>query len=111
MAECPVCDEQLSAKDFLPGQGAVCPRCAYRITANALTRPLAPAAHPSGPSRLATPPPQRSDPGVARAPVVQTTEDWDEDEASTTFLGRLRHLDGGTLAALFVGSLALLLAS
>src|SRR5438874_4500931 len=123
MAECPFCGELLGPNDFLPGKGAVCPRCGNRIAALAMARSPGPATAPpaqprpaSSPvtaSRPASSPVKRSKPAQAPAPVAQPVADESEDEPEpgTSFLARLRHVDAGTLLALFVGSAALLLAS
>ena len=111
MTECPFCNGLLGPGDFLPGKGAVCPTCGNRVApavrARAVTAPPQP---PLAPGLL---PPLPEDDGEP-SPFVPTrppAEVEDEPEPPVSFLPWLRHLDGGTLAAFVVGSVALLLAS
>lgn len=115
MAECPFCGELLGPNDFLPGKGAVCPRCGNRVAAPTFARPAAPPTPSPAVTAHPSPAAKRSKPAKARAPVVQAPVEEDDEQSEapsrTPFLTRLRNLRAGTVAALLVGSVALCLAS
>jgi hypothetical protein len=89
MIRCPHCGDLLGPNDFAPGKATLCPRCGGKVVA---------------PSQGAAPPPPSS-------PSAPTDDDDDTPESELTLRDRLGRLPLGLLAALLLGSLALLFAS
>src|SRR2546423_478702 len=111
MAECPFCNDLLGPNDFLPGQGAICPRCGNRIATPVWTRPPVPPLPPASALPSPAPAPRKNQDREPPVAIDRESDDEDAVEPRRSLVAQLRHLDGGTLAALVVGSLALLVAS
>jgi hypothetical protein len=55
--ECPFCHDLLGENDFLPGSGAICPRCKQPVPLTALIRPAAAGVRKAGPKLPVRPTP------------------------------------------------------
>lgn len=126
MAECPFCFALLNTADILRGKLKACPRCGKSLALGAADQPAAaapaapPTTAPPAPLRPAVPPTAKLEQPVRAAPIRPPTppptraRNEDEQEAGAeqpSAIARLARMDGVTLAAFLLVSVASLLAS
>src|SRR5947209_6250910 len=109
-SECPFCGELLGVNDFLPGIGALCPRCRQRVRLTDLEKPLT--ASSTGSTAAAATPQAQPD-----EDELSSTDDGEpEEEQESVFRPARprqprRTIDVLPVLALLLGCLAILFPS